>query len=111
MGKISGKIKEIENIVELETKKGNLLQYQDIVIDTAKYNQFTGDLMPSNYLPIRFLGEKIKQVENLNVGDMVEISYFLQGVPYSNGNKIFIVIRGMSATLLKEKKDENDIPF
>lgn len=101
--KIKGKIKSIYDVVEVTTKKGSTIKYRDIVLDTSRYDQYTGDIMPTNLLPIRFLGDKMEAIQGNDVGDMVEVDFYLQGVPYQNGSKIYVTIRGLSM-----KRTRND---
>ena len=60
---------------------GNDFRKRELVIDASTYDRFTGDKR-ENFVNMEFTGNKCTELDHFNVGDLVAVSYVLQGRKY-----------------------------
>lgn len=84
---ISGKVLLIENAVEIPTKSGNVFTKRQIVLDSSRYDQMTGEKY-ENYPAVNFVGKRVSELDAFKVGDLVTISFALSGRSYEKDGKV-----------------------
>lgn len=91
---VIGKIVSIGQTQNLTSKAGSAFQKRDVVINVQRYDPYTG--LPAtdweNTPKLSFMGEKCRELDRFQVGQMVVISFDLQGRKYETANKEFDII-------------------
>lgn len=81
---IIGRLSEISQTVQMQPKNGgNPFTKRDFLLDATTYNTFTGEPM-ENIIPLEFYGDRCAELDRFRVGDMVCISFALQGRSWTN---------------------------
>lgn len=83
---ISGKILIIEDAVTIPTRSGGTFTKRQIVLDASHYDQLTGQKY-ENYPAFDFVGNRVNDLDNFKVGDLVTISFALNGRPFDKDGK------------------------
>ena len=91
---VIGKIVSIGQPQNLTSKTGSAFQKRDVVINVQRYDPYTG--LPAtdweNTPKLSFIGEKCRELDRFQVGQMVVISFDLQGRKYETANKEIDII-------------------
>ena len=87
---ISGKVLIIENAVTIPTKSGNTFTKRQIVLDASHYDPLTGQKY-ENYPALDFVGNRVNDLDNFKVGDLVTISFALNGRPFDKDGKTIYI--------------------
>lgn len=81
---IIGRLSAISQTVQMQPKNGgNPFTKRDFLLDATTYNTFTGEPM-ENIIPLEFYGDRCVELDRFRVGDMVCISFALQGRSWTN---------------------------
>ena len=95
---ITGRIHEIGQMQAIPTKKGTTITKRDIVLDTTRFDPYTGQRSEyENYPLLEFSGEKCKDLDGFKVGDVVTVFFELQGGYFDSQDgtkKNFTKVRG-----------------
>ena len=95
---VTGKIFSIGSTQTIPSKNGGQPFYKrDIVLDATRFDPYTGERGFENYPMFEFSGEKCKDLDGYQVGQVVTISFELQGSFFdaSDGTKKnFTRVRG-----------------
>lgn len=95
---ITGKIHQIGQTVSIPSKNGGQpFLKREIVIDATRFDPYTGERGYDNYPAFEFGGEKCKDLDGYQVGQVVTISFDLQGGYYKDSTgveKNFTRVRG-----------------
>ena len=83
---ISGKILLIENAVDVPTKNNGVFTKRRIVLDASHYDPMTGQKF-ENYPAFDFVMRNIPKLDSFKAGDMVTISFALNGRPFEKDGK------------------------
>lgn len=83
---ISGKVLIIDDIISIPTRSGNTFTKRQIVLDASHYNPMTGQKY-ENYPTFDFVGNRVNELDNFKVGDLVTISFALNGRPFDKDGK------------------------
>lgn len=85
---IIGQIASIGPIQSLMAKNGNAFQKRDLVINVRRFDPNTGEPVTDweNTPKLSFMGDKCRDLDRFQVGQMVVISFDLQGRKYTNAN-------------------------
>lgn len=83
---ISGKILLIENAVDVQTKNNGVFTKRRIVLDASHYDPMTGQKF-ENYPAFDFVMRNIPKLDSFKEGDMVTISFALNGRPFDKDGK------------------------
>lgn len=83
---ISGKVLIIEDEVTIPTRSGNTFTKRQIVLDASHYDPMTGQKF-ENYPAFDFVGNRVNELDNFKVGDLVTISFALNGRPFEKDGK------------------------
>lgn len=85
---ITGRVFSIGQTQSIQTKSGNPFTKREIVLDASKYDMYTGEKGFENYPMFEFTGEKCKDLDGYQVGQVVTISFDLQGGFYDDKDGI-----------------------
>lgn len=85
---ITGRVFSIGRTQSIQTKNGNPFTKREIVLDASKYDMYTGEKGFENYPMFEFTGEKCKDLDGYQVGQVVTISFDLQGGFYDDKDGI-----------------------
>ena len=81
---ITGKIHAIAPTRQIASKNGGQPFFRrEVILDCSTYDRYNGNLR-QNFLPIEFGGNHCSDLDQYRVGDMVCISYDLQGNLYQD---------------------------
>lgn len=83
---ISGKILLIYNAVDVPTKNNGVFTKRRIVLDASHYDPMTGQKF-ENYPAFDFVMRNIPKLDSFNAGDMVTISFALNGRSFGKDGK------------------------
>ena len=81
---ITGRVFSIGQTQSIQTKSGNPFTKREIVLDASKYDMYTGEKGFENYPMFEFTGEKCKDLDGYQVGQVVTISFDIQGGFYDD---------------------------
>lgn len=94
---ITGRIERIGEIVTIPSKDGSkTYQKREVVLDATRFDPYTGERGFENYPSFEFSGDKCVELNSYSVGQVVTISFELQGVKYTdkdNTTKYFTRVR------------------
>lgn len=96
---ITGRIDRITPTVEIPSKDGSkTFLKREITLDATPYDPYTGERSNfENFPTFEFTGDKCAELDSFSVGQVVTISFALQGMKYNDqdGNlKYFTKVRG-----------------
>lgn len=85
---IIGSIASIGPTQSLMAKNGNAFQKRDLVINVRRFDPNTGEPVTDweNTPKLSFMGDKCRDLDRFQVGQMVVISFDLQGRKYTTAN-------------------------
>ena len=85
---IIGAIASIGPTQSLMAKNGNAFQKRDLVINVRRFDPNTGEPVTDweNTPKLSFIGDKCRDLDRFQVGQMVFISFDLQGRKYTTAN-------------------------
>lgn len=83
---ISGKVLLIENAVDVQTKSNGIFTKRRIVLDASHYDPMTGQKF-ENYPAFDFVMRNVPKLDSFKAGDMVTISFALNGRPFEKDGK------------------------
>lgn len=83
---VTGRIIEIGQTVQIPSKTGgNSFTKREFILDATTYDPYTGERSEyENILPLEFSGEKCAELDRFRNGDVVTISFVLQGRSWTN---------------------------
>lgn len=77
---ITGRIKQIGDTMQIQTKKGDTFAKRELLLDATSYDPYTGERSEyENIVPLEFSQDKCAELDRFSPGDMVTISFALQG--------------------------------
>lgn len=85
---ITGRIIEIGQTVQIPSKNGGSpFTKREFILDATTYDPYTGERSEyENILPLEFSGDKCTELDRFNQGDVVTVSFILQGRSWTNLN-------------------------
>lgn len=87
---ISGKVLILENAVTVPTRTGNTFTKRQIVLDASHYDPMTGQKF-ENYPAFDFIGNRVNDLDSFKEGDLVTISFALNGRPFEKDGKTIYI--------------------
>lgn len=83
---ITGRIIEIGQIVQIPSKTGgNSFTKREFILDATTYDPYTGERNEyENIIPLEFSGDKCAELDRFNHGDVVTVSFMIQGRSWTN---------------------------
>lgn len=91
---IIGQIASIGPTQSLMAKNGNAFQKRDLVINVRRFDPNTGEPVTDweNTPKLSFMGEKCRDLDRFQVGQMVVVSFDLQGRKYTTADGVTDII-------------------
>lgn len=83
---ITGRILSISNTVQIQSKNsGATFTKREFLLDATTYDPYTKERSEyENIIPLEFSGDKCAELDRFNQGDVVTISFVLQGRSWTN---------------------------
>lgn len=83
--KVTGRILSISNTVQIQsTKSGSTFTKREFLLDATTYDPYTKERSEyENILPLEFSGDKCTELDRFKTGDVVTVSFVLQGRSWS----------------------------
>ena len=83
---ITGRIIEIGQTVQIPSKNGgSSFTKREFILDATTYDPYTGERSEyENIIPLEFSGDKCTELDRFNQGDIVTVSFVLQGRSWTN---------------------------
>lgn len=83
---ITGRIIEIGQTVQIPSKNGgSSFTKREFILDATTYDPYTGERREyENILPLEFSGDKCADLDRFSQGDVVTVSFVLQGRSWTN---------------------------
>ena len=83
---ITGRIIEIGQTVQIPSKNGgSSFTKREFILDATTYDPYTGERSEyENIIPLEFSGDKCTELDRFNQGDVVTVSFVLQGRSWTN---------------------------
>lgn len=91
---VIGQIVSIGQTQSLTAKNGNAFQKRDLVISVRRFDPNTGEPVTDweNTPKFSFMGDKCRDLDRFQVGQMVTVSFDLQGRQYQNASGVTDII-------------------
>lgn len=85
---ITGRIIEIGQTIQIPSKNGGSpFTKREFILDATTYDPYTGERSEyENIIPLEFSGDKCTELDRFNQGDVVTVSFILQGRSWTNLN-------------------------
>lgn len=109
---IIGKVLVIGRTEEIPSKNGGQpFLKRTLVLDCSRYDQYTGQKF-ENYPQLEFVSKNTAILDNFNVGDVVEVSFALQGRSYEKDGvqKYFTSIVGYKVEPYNTQQSQQNAP-
>lgn len=85
MNQLTGKILYIYPPQQIPSRDGTkTLAKRSVVIDCTRFDPYTGERGHENTPQLEFIGERCAELDKFQVGDIVTISFDVQGSRYRN---------------------------
>lgn len=83
---VDGRILSISNTVQIQSpKSGSTFTKREFLLDATTYDPYTGERNEyENILPLEFSGDKCAELDRFKQGDIVTVSFALQGRSWTN---------------------------
>lgn len=83
---ITGRIIEIGQTVQIPSKSGGSpFTKREFILDATTYDPYTGERSEyENIIPLEFSGDKCAELDRFNHGDVVTVSFMIQGRSWTN---------------------------
>jgi hypothetical protein len=94
---ITGKVLKVGFVEDIPTKKGDVFRKRELVLDATRYDSYTGERGFDNFPAFEFTQEKVKELDGLREGEVVTVSFDLQGNKFTTQEgqeKYFTRVRG-----------------
>lgn len=127
---ITGKVYSIGDTISIPSKNGGQpFQKREVVLDATRFDPYTGERDKFENFPMfEFSGDKCSELDKCNEGDVVTISFIIQGSFYKSqdgSEKNFTRVRGYSVEVKQfanqttapiqdvpvPAKDDDNLPF
>lgn len=91
---VIGSIVSIGQTQSLTSKNGNAFQKRDLVISVRRFDPNTGEPVTDweNTPKFSFMGDKCRDLDRFQIGQMVVVSFDLQGRQYQNASGVTDII-------------------
>ena len=87
--KITGKILRITPTVQIPSKDGSkTYPKREVVLDATRYDKYTGERGYDNFPAFEFGGEKCAELDQFKNGQVVTISFDLQGRKWEKDGEV-----------------------
>ena len=111
---ITGKVHSVGNTQSIASKNGgHPFLKREIVLDATRFDPYTGERDKfENFPQFEFSGEKCSELDKCKVGDVVTISFTLQGSFYKGQDGIernFTRVRGYEIELKQTSNTQKEV--
>ena len=92
-----GRVFQIGNTESLKSKDGSKTYYKrELVLDATRFDGMTGERGFDNFPSFEFSGDKCSELDQFNVGEIVTVTFDLQGTKYEKDGqtRFFNRVRG-----------------
>ena len=99
---IIGRVFQIGDTNEIKSKDGSKTYYKrELVLDATRFDGLTGQRGFDNYPSIEFSGDNCQLLNQIKHGDIVTVSFDLQGTKYEKDGqtRFFTSVRGYKVEL------------
>lgn len=79
---LTGRIEVLGQTQQVASKSGNTFSRRELVLNCARYDQYTGEQVSENHPQFEFSGKACEKLDGLKVGDVIVVSFTLQGSWY-----------------------------
>lgn len=109
--KMIGKVFSIGATQSIPSRNGNTFNKRELVLDATRYDGLTGEKGMENYPLFEFGGERCSELDNFKVGDIVEVSFDLQGSFYEKdgAKKNMTRVRGYKIEHFQTKRAQQPV--
>lgn len=109
--KMIGKVFSIGATQSIPSKNGNTFNKRELVLDATRYDGLTGEKGIENYPLFEFGGDRCAELDNYKVGDIVEVSFDLQGSFYEKdgAKKNMTRVRGYKIEHFQAKRTQQPV--
>lgn len=86
INQITGRLIEIGQTVQIPSKNGgNSFLKREFLLDATTHDPYTGERSQyENIIPLELSGDKCSELDNYKVGDVLTVSFALQGRSWTN---------------------------
>lgn len=94
---VIGRVFQIGNTEPIKSKDGSKTYYKrELVLDATRFDGMTGERGFDNFPTFEFSGDKCAELDQFKVGEIVTVSFDLQGTKYEKDGqtKFFTRVRG-----------------
>lgn len=94
---VIGRVFQIGNTESIKSKDGSKTYYKrELVLDATRFDGMTGERGFDNFPSFEFSGDKCSELDQFNVGEIVTVTFDLQGTKYEKDGqtRIFNRVRG-----------------
>lgn len=106
---ITGKILYIYPTQQIMTKDGKPFQRRSLVLDTTRFDPYTGERGFENTPMLDFAGDQCQELDKYTIGQVVTVSFDVQGSRYRNADgkeQIFTRLRPYRIELRKLRSEQ-----
>lgn len=79
---LTGRIEVLGATKQVASKSGSTFSRRELVLNCARYDQYTGEKISENHPQFEFSGKACEKLDGLNVGDVIVVLFTLQGSWY-----------------------------
>lgn len=76
---LTGRVEMLGQVQAVASKNGSTFNRRELVLNCARYDQYTGEQISENHPQFEFSGRSCEKLDGLEVGDIVTVSFTLQG--------------------------------
>lgn len=94
---VIGRVFQIGNTESIKSKDGSKTYYKrELVLDATRFDGMTGERGFDNFPSFEFSGDKCSELDQFNVGEIVTVTFDLQGTKYKKDGqtRFFNRVRG-----------------
>ena len=91
---MTGRIFLIQPTQSIPTKSGGTFYKREVVLDCTRFDPYTGERGYDNYPVFEFSNDRCSLLDAFKPGDIVTISFDIQGTKSSQGDRYFNSVRG-----------------
>lgn len=106
---IIGRVFQIGDTNEIKSKDGSKTYYKrELVLDATRFDGLTGQRGYDNYPSIKFSGDNCQMLNQFKPGDIVTVSFDLQGTKYEKDGQthFFTSVRGYKVELKQSSQPQ-----
>lgn len=100
---ITGKILYIYQPQSIQGKNG-VITKRSIVIDCTRFDPYTGERGFENTPQLEFIGEKCSELDRFRVGQVVTVSFDVQGTRYRNKDGVEQIFTRVQPYRIEERQ-------